>query len=230
MTTEPKTQTSPPAEVQSEEPLPVAQLIGQVSRRIGAIAKDRRAEMGAGGGNYKFRGIDDVMDAVHGPLAEAGIVTLTEVVDVQRSERPRPNKSPQSVVYLHLRVHFVGPKGDVLTAEAVGEGQDYGDKATPKAHSVAFRTIMLQVFTIPVSDTSAHIDSEQDNDERVPEPPTVDLLAYAKQELSESEYAALAEAWRADGHAFGPGKVPADREAEFRTFIDSYVGTDHVGS
>jgi hypothetical protein len=223
--TEPESKPERSEGALEEEPHSVAQLIGQVSRRIGAIAKDRRAKMGDSGGTYQFRGIDDVMDAVHGPLAEAGIVTLTEVVDVERHERPRPNKSPQTIVYLRLRVHFVGPRGDVLTAEAEGEGQDYGDKATPKAHSVAFRTIMLQAFTIPVSDSSAHVDSEIDNEEREPEPPTVDLLAYAKQELSAAEFAAMAEAWKADGHSFGPGLVPLEREQEFRTLIDSYVGS-----
>lgn len=141
-----------------------------VAKAIGTIAKDRTTDSGA---RYSFRGIDDVLDAIHEPLTEEEVTPYPKIVNVQRDDRvsqvtdDRGNTKEryQSVVTLTLGIRFVGPDGDEQYAEAVAEAQDYGDKAVAKAESVAYRTIMIQVFSIPVSDPNV-VDHETENDER----------------------------------------------------------------
>ena len=45
-----------------------------------------------------------------------------------------------------------GPAGDQITAAAAGQASDSGDKAVPKAMSVAFRTVLLQALCIPTDE------------------------------------------------------------------------------
>jgi hypothetical protein len=47
---------------------------------------------------------------------------------------------------------FTAPDGSHLETTVAGEAQDYGDKATPKAMSVAFRTALLQALALPTDE------------------------------------------------------------------------------
>jgi len=49
-------------------------------------------------------------------------------------------------------VTWYGPEGDQLSSVAAGEAFDSGDKATAKAHSVAFRTALLQTLCLPTDE------------------------------------------------------------------------------
>ncbi len=185
--------------------------------------------MGAGG-SYAFRGIDDVYDAVHAPLADAGIVTLPEIVRIDRSERPRDNRPPQVVVSMRMRVHFYGPRGDSVWSEAEAEAHDFGDKATPKASSVAFRTAVIQTFTIPLRDSASHIDSEVDNDDRISAEQGPAKLSTSKAKLdlleilsadvleTESRRTLAAEIWSETFAGSPPGDELTD--AQWATLID----------
>jgi hypothetical protein len=152
---------------------PINVLMPKIAAAIGAIRKGRETTSGA---TYKFRGIDDVLDAIHEHLCEFGVTPYPRVVSVEREERESVDGTRtryQSVVSLTLEVRFVGPLGDEQCAQAVAEAQDYGDKATTKAESVAYRTIMVQVFSIPVSETvGATADIEDDHSDRAAPSPT----------------------------------------------------------
>ncbi len=156
----------------------IYELMGEVSRSIGAIAKARKTESGA---RYSFRGIDDVFDAIHDPLSAAGIITTSKVIELNVTERVSQGDGGkdryQTIVVLTKQVRFIGPRGDVMETEGIGEAQDYGDKAVAKAESIAFRTAMIQAFTIPINDPDTKIDTETDNSPRtgatrVSAPPT----------------------------------------------------------
>ena len=141
-------------------------LMPRVAAAIGNIAKTRKAE--AGQARYRFRGIDDVLDAIHEHLADALVTPYPSVVSLERDDRVLKGdrgERYQSVATLTLRVRFVGPLGDEQVAEAAAEGQDFGDKAIAKAGSVAYRTIMIQTFTIPVSSPETNVDAEQDTED-----------------------------------------------------------------
>lgn len=156
---------------EAEIDAPIAVLLGRVSRAIGAIAKARTANAG---GSYQFRGFDDVLDAIHAPLADHGIITVPVVLDYrqeierwQESTNQGTRMRSQANVRLEYGLDFIGPRGDCIRASIAAEAQDFGDKATAKANSVAYRTIMIHTFSIPVSDEAVSRDLEDDNDQRV---------------------------------------------------------------
>jgi hypothetical protein len=71
-------------------------------------------------------------------------------------------------VTLSVRFTFVGPDGSTLEAETMGEAADAGDKATNKAHSVAYRTCLLQALCIPTHETDP--DAGEQYPANVPDP------------------------------------------------------------
>lgn len=103
--------------------------------------------------NYNFRGIDAVTNAVAQPLRKHGVVVMPRVMDVKAENVSvgRNNTQMRSVTVL-VEYTFVGPEGDCLVAVSVGEAMDSGDKAVPKAMSVALRTCLLQSLMLPTDE------------------------------------------------------------------------------
>jgi hypothetical protein len=71
--------------------------------------------------------------------------------------------------HARVQVDYVihGPAGDSLPASAPGEAMDSGDKATAKAMSVAFRTLLIQALALPTGEP----DPDSHTYERAPAPP-----------------------------------------------------------
>lgn len=103
--------------------------------------------------NYNFRGIDAVTNAVAAPLRKHGVVVLPKVLDVQTENIVIGRNSTQMrSVTLIVEYTFIGPEGDSVSAVSVGESMDSGDKAVPKAMSVALRTCLLQALMLPTDE------------------------------------------------------------------------------
>lgn len=134
-------------------PLSVGEAIAEVTRRVGVIAKDRQASQG---GSYKYRGIDDVLEALHPILGDVGLVLLPgEVRDARFETRATASGGTLNVARLLVRYRLLGPDGTETFGEAWGEGGDSGDKATQKAHSQSYKSFALQTFSIPTEQSSA---------------------------------------------------------------------------
>lgn len=110
------------------------------------ISKDRKNEQQG----YKFRGIDDVYNALAPYLAEAKLCILPNVLDREVVERTNAKGTALFYVTVKVRFDFVsaedGSKHEVVT---YGEAMDSGDKATNKAMSAAFKYACMQAFCIP---------------------------------------------------------------------------------
>ncbi|WP_032769895.1 ERF family protein [Streptomyces sp. CNS654] len=112
---------------------------------------------------YKFRGIDDVMSAMAGPLRAHGVFILPTIA-AHHAER-RGEKMTH--VTITMRYHVYGPAGDCLIAEVPGEASDFADKATNKAQSAALKYLLFTLFMIPVDGRSV-----DDGDRDTPVEPT----------------------------------------------------------
>jgi hypothetical protein len=115
-------------------------------RDIEAIGKDRRNQAQG----FNFRGIDDVYNELHQTMAKHGLFTVPRVV-AERCE-DRQTKSGGNAIYrvLSIEFDFIDETGDKITVgPMIGEGMDSGDKASNKAHSIAHKYALLQVFMIP---------------------------------------------------------------------------------
>jgi hypothetical protein len=136
-----------------QETKPVPAIIGaicEIMNAIDAIKKGKTSDHG----NFKFRGIDDVMNVL-GPLLRAHCVFISpELVSCTR-ERYTANKGG-GLMNTMVEVKYVftsAADGSTHTVGPIpGEGMDTGDKSSTKAMSVAMRTMLLQVFAIPTED------------------------------------------------------------------------------
>lgn len=102
---------------------------------------------------FNFRGVDAVVNAV-GPVLRKHKVIVTP--DVRSVEYKQVEVGKSRVLMAHVQITvaytFHAEDGSTLTCSAAGEAMDSGDKATPKAMSVAFRTALLQALCLPTDD------------------------------------------------------------------------------
>lgn len=121
------------------------------------ISKGRTNTQGA---TYKFRGIDDVLNALSGHLSKAGLVIIPRVLSRECVERV--TKSGGAIFYTNVDVEFdlvSAEDGSKHTARVQGEAMDTSDKSTNKAMSAAYKYMAFQTFCIPTegdNDADAH--------------------------------------------------------------------------
>jgi hypothetical protein len=120
---------------------------------------DRNTQQG-----FNFRGIDAVMNAVGPVLRKHGVTVVPTAEDVQTSSYETKSKTTMHSAIVKVRFTVRGPAGDTLEGATFGEASDAGDKAVSKAHSVAYRTFLLQALTIPTDEP----DPDQEMHERAP--------------------------------------------------------------
>jgi len=124
--------------------------------RVG-ISKARTNSQGAG---YKFRGIDDVFNALSPLLATHGLCILPRMLT--RACEERMSKSGGNLFYVTVEAEFdlvAAEDGSKHTIRTFGEAMDSGDKATNKAMSAAYKYAAMQAFSIPTegdNDTENH--------------------------------------------------------------------------
>lgn len=149
----------------AEQGAAVPAVYGQVHalmRRVSEIGKGGTAPQQMGG--YKFRRVDDAIDAVGNAMREVGLVLRSEVVRLDVG----PPGAGMRTAHAIMRYTFVSvTDGTEHAIEGAGEGADKGDKATSKACSMALKYALLQGLMIPVQ--GAHLDVEAE-DTRPDEP------------------------------------------------------------
>lgn len=119
-----------------------------VMAEVSSLAKGDRNEHQ----KFNFRGIDAVMNAVGPALRNHGVIVLpVEVESGIRDVQTTQGKASREVTAL-VTYRIIGPAGDHFEGQAPGESMDSGDKATPKAMSVAFRTFLLQALCLPTDE------------------------------------------------------------------------------
>lgn len=135
----------------TEAPQTAIATIQAVMRDAQALGKgERNAQQG-----FNFRGVDAVMNLIGPLLRKHGAFIVPELVShryetAQQEGKRGPQYVTRSVVT--VAYHWHGPDGSVVTGTVAGEAFDYGDKATSKAMSVAFRTYLLQTLTLPTNE------------------------------------------------------------------------------
>lgn len=127
--------------------------MNEVMKDIGAVSKDQK-NVAQG---FKFRGIDQFVNALYPALCKHGVFMAPSVVkeehelkDVQRS-----NGKNGVDKHVHLLVEFTFYADDgssVKVGPIAAEGLDSGDKATNKALSAALKYALIQTFSIPTED------------------------------------------------------------------------------
>lgn len=128
---------------------------------VGFVGKDQYNKTQ----NYKFRGIDDVMNALHPAMVKNGVLLVPEVLEQTREERTSPKGALLIYSICRVRFRFYASDGSFVEAVTVGEGMDSGDKASNKAMAAAMKYACFQTFCIPTEEMK---DPDTESPEAVP--------------------------------------------------------------
>ena len=101
---------------------------------------------------FKYRGIDDVMNALYPVLCKHGLFIVPEVLEHTREERAA--RSGGNLIYSIIRMRYTmyATDGSSVSAVVIGEGMDSADKSSNKAMAVAMKYALFQLFCIPTED------------------------------------------------------------------------------
>ena len=131
-------------------------LIPKIMKQIGAVGKNQKNKAQ----NYRFRGIDDVYNAVQPALVENGVFISPQIID--KDVRILSNGKTAVHTVLTMRFVFYADDGSSFETSTVGEALDYSDKSANKAMSAAYKYALFQTFCIPTDEIK---ESEHDSPE-----------------------------------------------------------------
>lgn len=142
------------------EPKPtIVEVLSRVLDDARAVGKNRANEQQ----RYKFRGIEDVYNALHPVFAKHGVITVPRVLKREHYEGTTKSGTINYRTVLEVEYRFYGPAGDYIEAVVTGEGSDMGDKSCNKAMSAAHKYALTQVLALPFVDV-------EEGDRTTPEP------------------------------------------------------------
>ena len=153
--------------------------------RKGGIKKDKEA--GGGQVRYAYRGIEAVYAALSPLLPKYHVV----ISPVRIEKEPDSTAGKMRLVRIKVTYQITSTEdGSHFCVESLGEGVDSQDKAAGKAMSYAYKSLMFQLFCIPVAGTP-------DPDDK-PSPPAEQAHPFVSNDLVERNRAAAntsKEAW-----------------------------------
>jgi hypothetical protein len=115
---------------------------------VGAIGKDKKNQQQG----FKYRGIDDVMNALQPAMVKNGVFVAPTIIDQRREERQTSKGGNLIYSVVTIKYTFYAKDGSSVDVTVIGEGMDSGDKATNKAMSIAFKYACFQLFCIPTEE------------------------------------------------------------------------------
>lgn len=169
----------------------VHEAITAVMAEVRAVGKDSVNQQQ----RFNFRGVDATVNALSPAMRKHGVSVRPSQILARDYEHFQSKSGAQGVACrMVVEFTFTGPEGDSLVSVVAAEANDYGDKATPKCMSVAFRTCLLQTFALPTQDTDP--DAETYDRQQAPQK---DYLALAQQASTAEAVQALGAEARAAG-------------------------------
>jgi hypothetical protein len=194
--------------------------LAQANRAIGAIAKNRKNKEQ----NFNFRGIDDIMNAVHSAMSEAGVIILCEP-EGETQVQERKTKAGSAIYHLlqKWRFQFCAEDGSSVSASFIGEALDMGDKAMNKSSSIALKYVLLQMFLIPTEE-QADADPDMNSHELQPAQaqPRPAQAQPQRAGFSEAQIRQVADECFARSSAF----ISKDEFARLRQQMEAHFGVE----
>ena len=101
---------------------------------------------------FNFRGIDGVLNAVGPALREHNVVVYPRLHDVAYEEVKTSGGKASTACRVVVDYVFASVDGSTVETRVAAESWDTGDKAMPKAMSVAMRTALIQALALPTDE------------------------------------------------------------------------------
>lgn len=160
----------------------ILESMAKVHSELDAIAKDQQ------GHGYKFRGINQVLNALHPLFKKYKIIVRREIVHWEKETKVYVKDNKDKMVSeskLQCKYHFTSLEdGSVLTSEGVGEGTDSSgsDKSTGMAISNGFKYLIFEMFAIATEEQqdSDQVTAKEHKKEEVKEETKVRGAGYRK--------------------------------------------------
>jgi hypothetical protein len=121
---------------------------------VRAIGKDQRFD-GGSAGRFNFRGVDLALNAFGPACRKHGVVVAPVKVDPEYRDISTKGGGVKRECTVLVTYRIFGPAGDYFDTQAAGEASDTGGRSTPKAQSIALRTLLLSVGLVPTEDRDA---------------------------------------------------------------------------
>ncbi|WP_293954962.1 ERF family protein [uncultured Corynebacterium sp.] len=131
----------------SEKPT-IFEALNGVMKSVRAVGKEGTNTFDG----YNFRGIDGVLNHVGPALRDHGVFAVPRVEEAQFGTTTTGKGAVMSTTNVKMVVRWYGPAGDYIESVTWGSAFDRGDKSTAKAHSVAFRTALIQTLCLPTQE------------------------------------------------------------------------------
>jgi ERF superfamily len=142
-------------------------------RMVDVIGKEK--DFVSNQARFKFRGVDQAMDATGHAMREVGLTLRTKVLDrettrdkvVKEDNKGKSYEQLWTTTILTMGYTFVDPMtGHEHPFEMVGEGRDVSDKSSSKAAAMACKYALFQALMIPVEGLN---DTDSDSERPVVE-------------------------------------------------------------
>ncbi|MCX4540462.1 ERF family protein [Streptomyces sp. NBC_01565] len=141
----------------SQDAEPTTSAITAWSRVMGEVRSIGKNEKFDGGraGKFSFRGIETALNAFGPACRKHGVLVIqhkveTEYRDISTSSGGRMRECTALVTF-----RIFGPDGSYFDSQAAGEASDSGGRSTPKAQSIALRTLLINNGLVPTQDRDA---------------------------------------------------------------------------
>ncbi|MFD0408597.1 ERF family protein [Kitasatospora sp. NPDC127116] len=126
----------------------------RVMGEVRSIGKDDNFD-GGRAGRFKFRGVERALNSFGPACRKHGVLVVqhrveTEYRDISTSSGGRMRECTALVTF-----RIYGPDGSFFESQAAGEASDSGGRSTPKAQSIALRTLLINNGLVPTEDRDA---------------------------------------------------------------------------
>ncbi len=111
------------------------------------------------GQKFKFRGIDDFINALHPLIAKYNVFITQDILNYEIKENH---------VFIQVRYDFTAEDGSKVSSSILAEGRDNFDKAIGKSYSAALKVLLTQTFLIPTEDLEEGDFENPESGSRVP--------------------------------------------------------------
>lgn len=99
---------------------------------------------------YDFASDEDIMKVIRPALSEAGLVAIPMTHTVTRSERQTARGGTMQIVDVVTEYLIAHTSGQSIVVQAIGCGQDTGDKAIYKAITGSLKYLYRAMFALPI--------------------------------------------------------------------------------
>ncbi|WP_372663680.1 ERF family protein [Amycolatopsis kentuckyensis] len=163
---------------------------------------------------FSFRGIDAVVNAVGPVLRRHRVIVAPLHTEARYRDVLSAKQTPMRECTVLVTYRIYGPAGDHIDTQVAGEAMDIGDKGTPKAMSVAYRTALLQALCLPTNEPDPDHDTYERGDQGKPDTLLDQIRNYATEQGFDL-YAVMADFQARTGE-----EIQAAPEEFLRAYLD----------